>query len=222
MALSFENIVVILIIISFFMTFVAFFMIAKRGPTHSEKQLRKLADELGFSLLGGEPVLPKVRFLRFIKTPLSVVSPDPNNALKIYHFTRGSGKNSTTYAAIQFSNLNTKELKCEIYEQGLLSKIGKTLGMQDIPVGNAKFDERFIIKSDDQNFIRTILLPEIQERILEAWDQQNARGRITLNNNILAYEEIGTIRDDATRERFKYMLSVMYLLRDAIDVYISR
>lgn len=81
-SISFENICRSPDFFGFFMIITAFFIIAKRGPSYAQKQLRKLADELGFSLIGGEPFLPKVRFLYFIKTPVSVVNPDPKNPLR--------------------------------------------------------------------------------------------------------------------------------------------
>jgi hypothetical protein len=43
------------------------------------------------------------------------------------------------------------------YRRGLFSDIGKWLGMQDVAVGEAQFDEDFIIKGNDDGKLRRLL-----------------------------------------------------------------
>jgi hypothetical protein len=45
-----------------------------------------------------------------------------------------------------------------IYREGIASKIGKTLGMQDIQIGIDSFDSKVIIKGTDGLFVKLLLI----------------------------------------------------------------
>ena len=44
-----------------------------------------------------------------------------------------------------------------VYRQGIFSSIGKAFGMEDIAIGDAKFDEQFVVKSSDAATARRFL-----------------------------------------------------------------
>ena len=58
------------IILIFSVSITIFVLVAARGKKSGEAvQLERLAGELGLPLLGGEPFLPNVPILKFIKKP---------------------------------------------------------------------------------------------------------------------------------------------------------
>jgi hypothetical protein len=72
-------------------------------------------------------------------------------------FTRSSGRHSVTYTRLVVTVSNTSGLGLALYEQGLLSQVGKLLGMQDIQVGDEELDRRFVIKGQPEAAIVNLL-----------------------------------------------------------------
>lgn len=66
-------------------------------------------------------------------------------------YTVSTGKSSTTYTRIRAPYVNKDGFNFKIYNSGLFSDIGKTLGMQDVEIGYPEFDEDFIIKGNNED-----------------------------------------------------------------------
>ena len=52
---------------------------------------------------------------------------------------------------------NPSGFRFRIYRASMFSELGKRLGMQDIVIGDAAFDEAFIIQSNDESKVRALL-----------------------------------------------------------------
>jgi hypothetical protein len=84
-------------------------------------------------------------------------------------FTRHSGKNSTTYTRIQLGVNNPSALSLAIYDENVLSKVGKALGVQDIQTGDDELDRRFIIKGQPEPVIASLFTSiSLRQKLLEA------------------------------------------------------
>ena len=68
------------------------------------------------------------------------------------------GKSSTTYTRMRAPFVNKDGLYFKIYPEGILSKVGKYFGMQDIQIGDPLFDDNYIIKGNDEYKIKLLLL----------------------------------------------------------------
>jgi hypothetical protein len=53
--------------------------------------------------------------------------------------------------------VNPDGFRFTVYRKGAFSGLGKLLGMQDVEVGDAEFDEAFIIQGSDEARVRTLL-----------------------------------------------------------------
>ena len=63
--------------------------------------------------------------------------------------------------------VNPDGFRFTIYSKGLLSELGKLLGMQDIEVGDPEFDEAFIVKGTDEARVRDLFAdPEVRSLML--------------------------------------------------------
>ena len=71
-------------------------------------------------------------------------------------YTVSTGKSSITYTRMRAPYVNPDGFQFTIYRRGLFSDIGKWLGMQDVAVGAAQFDEDFIIKGNDEGRLRRL------------------------------------------------------------------
>jgi hypothetical protein len=82
--------------------------------------------------------------------------------------TVSDGESSTTYTRLRAPFLNPGEFRFQLYRKGPFSALGKTLGMQDIEVGDPEFDEAFIIKSNDEAIVRELLANPTIRQIIQA------------------------------------------------------
>jgi hypothetical protein len=67
-----------------------------------------------------------------------------------------TGKVTIVYTRIRAPYVNPSRFRFRIYRRSLFSDLGKALGMQDIEVGDAAFDEAFIIKGNDEAKVRQL------------------------------------------------------------------
>lgn len=81
------------------------------------------------------------------------------------HSTPGS-KNSPPKTKVSCPLDTGRDFKMEICREHILLKALKRVGMQDIEVGNDRFDGSFLVKGSDESSVKAILTPTIQERLL--------------------------------------------------------
>ncbi|MDQ3339972.1 MAG: hypothetical protein M4D80_32835 [Myxococcota bacterium] len=69
--------------------------------------------------------------------------------VKLDVYVVSSGKSSQTYTRVAAAYAHGPGPKMKVSKQGFFSKLGKAIGMQDIPTGDAVFDATFVLKSDN-------------------------------------------------------------------------
>jgi hypothetical protein len=67
-----------------------------------------------------------------------------------------TGKATVIFTRMRAPYVNPNGFRFTIYRKGFFSETGKTLGMQDIEIGDAAFDEAFIIKGTDESQVRAL------------------------------------------------------------------
>jgi hypothetical protein len=178
-----------------------------------------LAEHLQLDILGGEPVFPQFKILGFPKRPLTLEGNRRGNHIRIYPYTVSSGQSSTTYTTVRTSIPNPNGLTFSFGKEGLFSKIGKSLGMQDIDTGDEHFDKIFRVKRNDESFIQQALLPEVKAKFLASWTGHKAAGKITLKEDLLSYDETGIVRDEAARDRIAAITELICDLGGIVQFY---
>ena len=77
-----------------------------------------------------------------------------------------TGKATIVYTRLRAPYVNPDGFRFTAYRKGLFSGIGKWFGMQDIEIGDAAFDQDFILKSNQELKMRELLaIPRIRELI---------------------------------------------------------
>ncbi|TCT17216.1 hypothetical protein EDC18_101514 [Natranaerovirga pectinivora] len=79
---------------------------------------------------------------------------------KIYldTYTVSTGKSSITYTRLRAPFVHYRDFHFKIYERfGIISDIGKALGMQDIEIGDSEFDKKYIIQGNNESIVKSIL-----------------------------------------------------------------
>jgi hypothetical protein len=120
------------------------------------------------------------------------------------------GKHPTYYTQARFE-WRQPGFRCEVYPEGIWSRVGKLMGMEDIEIGSPDFDRTYIITGSSPEELRKVLDPAVQRQI------ERLR-RFLGNNNIyisfgqgtLLVKKLSLIRNPGQLLRFVGM---------AIDLY---
>lgn len=148
-----------------------------------------------------------------------VVARFENWVVTLDTYTQSTGKTSTTYTRIRAPYVNKDGFNFKTYKSGWFSEIGKTLGMQDVEIGYPEFDEKFIIKGNDESKLRELFssdkireLISSQENIyLEVKDDEGWFGTdFPEGVDELYFQTMGVIKD-IERLKSLYVLFALVL-----------
>lgn len=130
------------------------------------------------------------------------------------NYTLWSGKYNTIITRIIVPFNSVDNFRFEIYNSGLLSRIEKLFGGQDVKIGREDFDKKHTIKANNELKIKTLLqnqkirnLIEIQKSVhIEISDQKGIwEEKLPEKEFELSYYEDGKIEDI---ERLKSILNL--------------
>ncbi len=119
-------------------------------------------------------------------------------------YTVSTGKSSTTYTRMRMPFVNKGDLRLKIYNAGVFSNIGKFFGMQDIEIGDAAFDEKYIIKANDDERVRQLFSSDMLKYIIDNHPKIHVEIKEVdkdLGNPVsdevkqLYFQEVGVIKD---------------------------
>lgn len=83
--------------------------------------------------------------------------------------TRTSGSDtSSIYTTLQAKATAPSGMSLKIYAETFFSKIGRAVGLQDVQIGDAAFDDAFMVKANDEVFARAWLNATVRKRMLNA------------------------------------------------------
>lgn len=86
------------------------------------------------------------------------------NAYALLDIYSTGGKHKTYYTQFRISWPDS-HFRCEVYPEGVLSRVGKFLGMNDVEIGSPQFDADYVIKGSDVRELREFLSLEVQQSI---------------------------------------------------------
>jgi hypothetical protein len=80
-------------------------------------------------------------------------------------YTVNTGKSSVTFTRMRAPFVNRDGFRFTITRAGIFSPVARVLGFQDVEVGDPAFDKAFVIKSNDEPRVRTLLAdPDLRAR----------------------------------------------------------
>ncbi len=79
--------------------------------------------------------------------------------LDTYYESQGAGddRSTQTYTRVAMPVNNPTGLRLELSKEGVLNKVGKRLGAQDIQIGDPELDQRLIIKGQPEEKVKHVL-----------------------------------------------------------------
>lgn len=151
----------------------------------------------GSSDVGGWFNRPEVRFLH------------GNSRVVVDVYSTG-GKHPTYYTQVHFRGM-LPTVRCEVYPEGMWSRVGKLMGMEDVEIGSPGFDEQYIIKGDSRAALRDLLSPAVQqqiERLRRFLGNDNVY--VSFNRQELLVKKLKFIRDYSTLLQFTELAIELY------------
>jgi hypothetical protein len=124
-----------------------------------------------------------------------------NVPIQLDHYVVSHGKSSTPYTRVVARAIEPLPLSLRVFVEGFFSSVGKLFGTQDIQVGHPAFDQRFMVKADNEALARSLLDAELC-RALEAFPHESLsfeyqRGAVALH--WAKREESAAVLDAAIR-----------------------
>ncbi len=110
---------------------------------------------------------------------------------------------------LEINLANQTGLKLKIYREGIIQKLTKLFGTQDIIFNDRSFDKKYIIEGSDQKKVRTIITPDIRAKIIELGEIL-----MILDGTSLTYEQHGKIIDP---KKLFMILELLAELGDKIE-----
>lgn len=98
----------------------------------------------------------------------------------------------------------------KIMTESLGTRLGKAFGASDVLLNSDEFDREFVIKTQDETFVRTILTLTLQEKLLGMRQQ---KPRISLEGTWLA---VSVPRVIHTEERYDELFELAFYITDQV------
>lgn len=209
-----ENATVLALVAAFGVGFTG--LVLWMSATGSQKIWRngqRLAETLG---LTPEPGAPKWKW--FYPAPRATGT-IRGKRVELFSYTTGAGKSRRHWVAISAAPSVAGSLTLSLARQGLATRVLELFGAKEVQVGDPAFDQRWFIRTNQPDFVRAALLPELRLK-LAALDAADAlRGSFELKDGVVKYAEEGSFYDDARCSRFAAVADVVCDLADIAEVW---
>ncbi len=137
-------------------------------------------------------------------------------------YTVHTGKSHITYTRMRAPYVNRDGFRFNIYRRNIFSGIGKLFGVQDVEVGDAFFDDQFIIQGEPEHLVNRLLSNTMIRQLIQ--NQKDIHFQIKDDEGLfrknfpegvdeLYFEVVGVIKD---RERLKSLFDLFTLVLDEL------
>ena len=114
------------------------------------------------------------------------------------------------YTRIRMSVNNPSALSLAIYDENVLSKLGKVLGMQDIQVGDDELDRRFTFKGKPEPVITGLLTSiGLRQKLLEARSVN-----VEVKGQEVCWRQRG---EESNADNLQFLFDLLSDLAEAVD-----
>lgn len=137
-------------------------------------------------------------------------------------YTMHTGKSNITYTRMRAPYVNRDGFRFRIYRKNVFSGIGKLFGVQDVEVGDAFFDDQFIIQGEPEHLVRSLLTNAMVRQLIQSQkdihfqikdDEGWFKKSFPEGVDELYFEVVGVIKD---RERLKNLFDLFSLVLDEL------
>lgn len=140
--------------------------------------------------------------------------------VEFFNYTTGSGKSRKSWSALSVAPAVAGSLTFVLCKQGFLTKVRALFGAKEITVGDAAFDARWFIQTNQPDFFRAALIPELRTKLDAALAGAIKGGEIKLEAGAVRYAEQGTFSAERCA-RYEALLPLLCDLADVAEVSAS-
>ena len=178
---------------------------AKKAKTN----LIALGDKLGLSLETQGRYFKKHRLTGLVS----------GKVVEVFSYTTGAGKSKRTWAAIavrvKASGGLTFSLKRRL---SLFEFVAKLFRKNSVELGDATFDKKWVLMTNQPDFMRMALLPEMREKILRLSGGSMASGHYKCGGATVQYAEQGAFSNAKVCTRFAEIVGLVCDLTDVVEI----
>jgi hypothetical protein len=186
---------------------VAMIWAVAKSTRRIRENMARLAADLGLRL--DPPEQPK----GWLAPPQRALGHVRGKAVLIHTYSTGSGKSRRTWTALTVTPNLKGDLTFSLSREGFGTRVLQLFGAKEITVGNREFDEAWFVQTNDPDFLRAALLPEVQQKF------RPFRGTFKLENSAISYVEEGVIQNDERRLRYVQAADLVCDLADVAEVH---
>ncbi|HEY9249269.1 MAG TPA: hypothetical protein VIO38_09065, partial [Rariglobus sp.] len=136
--------------------------------------------------------------------------------VEVFTFTTGAGKSRKTWAAASARTATPVRLTWVISPRGFATKVRVFFGAKGIATGDPAFDGRWFVQTNNPEFLRAALLPELRAKI-DAVSGGRAKGEFRLEGGVVRYAEQGGFGGERC-DRYEALPPVLCDLADVAEV----
>jgi len=107
---------------------------------------------------------------------------------EVFRHVTGAGRSRRAWVVISVQPAKWETLTFTLQKQGLGTKISELLGAREITVGDAAFDAAWYVETNQPEYFRAALLPELREKLM-AVRRAGAEGKFELRRGEVKYIE---------------------------------
>jgi len=162
---------------------------AARQTKLAAENVRRMAETLGLEFAVKPPALG------LFYSEARATGQLRGKQVALFPFSTGSGKSRTQWSAVSAAVPTPGNLTFHLRRQGFGAKVMELFGAREIQVRDAEFDRTWFIQTNQPEFFREALLPELREKINTLVRELGTQGRgmeFKLEQNVVRYAEIGS------------------------------
>lgn len=183
-----------------------------KASAKAQRNGQALASRLGLVFEAGQPALG------WFYPPPRATGTIRGKSAEFFTYSTGTEKSRTRWAAIAIKPRAAGQLAFQLSRQRMTTRMTELFGAKDIQVGDAAFDQRWFVQTNQPEFFRAALLPELRVK-LDALAIQGFKGDLLLKEGVVQYREHGGFYDDAQCARMATVVEVACDFADIAEVW---
>ena len=209
-----EDLILIIFLLGFFvLAFVVIYKLVIGAFNRTQKHFTLLGERYNL-----EVQLPASNW-KWINGELPAATGNINGwPIHVYMETKGYGKNKTTYTKFEIDIAYKQANTLWLSNDGLWAKVGKVImNTQDIQVIDPEFNRQYVIRSNNEQFVRELMRPMFLGKLKKTLKLGFA-GCLELKEGKLYYESVIMLNNDKYYHEFMQAIEGALLLAKEIKL----
>lgn len=174
-----------------------------RAAKKARENFRKLATQLNLEFVEKDPVTRRAR----------VTGLWQGRRVTFQSRAVGSGKRRKVWSELSLTPAAHGGLTFRLAPRSLGTALEQLFGAQDLEVGEPGFDKKWLVQSNQPDFFKAALMPQIQEKL------GGFPGEWRMDDGAIVYRERGDFSTDAIGERMARAVELAADLGDIAEVF---